>query len=40
LLLNRLAATWLVLTDASRLAVVELLERLSAANRDGVKAGG
>ena len=37
LLLNRLAAAWLELTDADRLAVVELVERLSVANRDGVK---
>jgi hypothetical protein len=40
LLLNRLAAMWLELTDAGQLAVVELAERLSVANRDGVKAGG
>ncbi len=37
LLLNWLAAAWLELTDADRLAVVELVERLSVANRDGVK---
>ena len=40
LLLNRLAATWLELTDSGELAVVELVERLSVANRDGLKVGG
>jgi hypothetical protein len=32
----RLAAVWSGLTDADRLAVVELAERLSVANRNGV----
>jgi hypothetical protein len=31
-----LAAAWNRLTDADRLALVELAERLSVANRDGV----
>ncbi len=35
----RLAA-WLELTDADRLAVVEMAERLPASNRDGVKVDG
>jgi hypothetical protein len=33
---DRLAAAWSVLTDADRLDVVELGERLSLAKRDGV----
>jgi hypothetical protein len=35
-LFDKLAAAWPVLTDSDRLAVVELAERLSVANRDGV----
>jgi hypothetical protein len=39
-LLDRLAAAWPGLTDAGRLAVVELAERLTLANRDGVTVDG
>jgi hypothetical protein len=37
---DRLDAVWPLLTDTDRLAVVELAERLSVANWDGVKVGG
>jgi hypothetical protein len=39
-LLVRLAAAWPVLTDADRLAVVELAEGFTLANRDGVTVDG
>ena len=39
-LLTRLAAAWSVLTDADRLAVVELAERLARAIRNGLAVSG
>ena len=39
-LLTRLAAAWSVLTDADRLAVVDLAERLARAIRNGLAVSG